>query len=263
MITGISKRCALITGASKGMGKAVARALAQEGVNICIVARNKETLAITAKEIAEETDAIVCWKAGDVSKPSDIKDVFDFACENLGKVDILVNNAGGPKPGGLLSLTEEDWSKAMDQTLWSVIRLSTFSVPGMSERKWGRIITITSTIAKEPTSTMILSATTRAGVTAFTKSLSIDLAHQGITVNTVCPGGVLTDRARFLLETRSKSEGIPFEDILRDSEKSIPLGRFASPDEIADYIVFLCSERGRYITGTALCVDGGLTKGLF
>jgi 3-oxoacyl-[acyl-carrier protein] reductase len=110
---------------------------------------------------------------------------------------------------------------------------------------------------------MILSATARAGVTAFTKSLSSDLAPHGVTVNTICPGGVLTDRLKGLLEARSKSEGIPFDDLLYENQKLIPLGRYAFPEEISDYVVFLCSERGRYITGTALCVDGGLTKGLF
>lgn len=263
MKTEISKRCALITGASKGMGKAIAQGLAREGVNVCIVARNEESLARTAKEIEAETGVLVVWKTGDVSKSSEIRDIFNFACDKLGKVDILVNNAGGPKPGSLLSLNEEDWDAAINQTLRSVIRLSTLSVPGMIERKWGRIVTITSTVAKEPSSTMILSATTRAGVTAFTKSLSSDLAPQGITVNTVGPGGVLTDRLHGLIEMRSKSEGISFDDLLRDNQKVIPLGRYASPDEIADYVVFLCSERGRYITGTALCVDGGLTKGVF
>ncbi|MCK9579556.1 MAG: SDR family oxidoreductase [Methanoregula sp.] len=263
MKTDIANRCALITGASKGMGKAIAHGLAREGVDICIVARNEETLASTAKDIESETGVRVFWKTGDVSKPSDIRDIFNFACEKLGKVDILLNNAGGPKPGNLLSLSEDDWSAAIDQTLRSVIRLTTLAVPGMMERKWGRIITITSTVAKEPSATMVLSATTRAGVTAFTKSLSSDLAPQGITVNTVGPGGVLTDRLRGLLEIRSKSEDIPLDNLLHENQKIIPMGRYASPDEIADYVVFLCSERGRYITGTALCVDGGLTKGVF
>jgi 3-oxoacyl-[acyl-carrier protein] reductase len=263
MKTEIAKRCALITGASKGMGKAIAQGLAREGVNVCLVARNEQNLARTAKEIDDETGVLVCWKTGDVSNPSDIRDIFNFACDKLGKVDILLNNAGGPKPGSLLSLSEDDWNSAIDQTLRSVIRLTTLAVPSMIERKWGRIITITSTVAKEPSSTMILSATTRAGVTAFTKSLSSDLAPQGITVNTVGPGGVLTDRLHGLLEIRSKSEGISLDDLLRDNQKIIPMGRYASPDEIADYVVFLCSERGRYITGTALCVDGGLTKGVF
>lgn len=263
MKTEITKRCALITGASKGMGKAIAQGLAREGVNVCLVARNEEYLARTAKDIESETGVVVCWKTGDVSKHSDIREIFNFACDKLGKVDILLNNAGGPKPGGLLSLSEEDWSAAIDQTLCSAIRLTTLAVPGMIERKWGRIITITSTVAKEPSSTMILSATTRAGVTAFTKALSGDLAPYGITVNTVEPGGVLTDRLYGLLELRSKNEGISLHDLLHDNQKLIPLGRYASPDEIADYVVFLCSERGKYITGTALCVDGGLTKGVF
>ena len=256
-------RTALVTGASKGMGRAVVQGLAREGVRVCLVARNEEILSRTAKEIEKESGIATYWKIGDVSKPSDIRNVFDFAMEKLGKIDILVNNAGGPKPGSLLTLTEDDWSSAIDLTLRSTIRFSSLVVPKMIECKWGRIVTITSTVAKEPSPAMILSATTRAGVTAFSKSLSGELAPLGITVNTVCPGGVLTDRLRGLLDARSKAEGIPFEDLLRSNEKLIPMGRYADPDELADYIIFLCSERGRYITGTALCVDGGLSKGLF
>lgn len=259
----LAGRTALVTGASKGMGRAVAMGLAQEGVSVCLVARNKESLARTAEEIEKETGVATYWKTGDVSLSTDIHDVFDFAEVKLGHIDILINNAGGPKPGGLLALTGDDWTAAINLTLLSTIRFTTLVVPKMIEQKWGRIVTITSTVAKEPSPSMILSATTRAGVTAFSKSLSGELAPSGITVNTVCPGGVLTDRLRGLLDARSKAEGVPFNDLLHSNEKLIPMGRYADPDELADYIVFLCSERGRYITGTALCVDGGLSKGLF
>ena len=132
----------------------------------------------------------------------------------------------------------------------------------MQSQSWGRIINVTSTVAKEPSPGMILSATARAGLAAFSKALSIELAPAGITVNTVCPGGVLTDRLRGLLEIRSKNEGIPYDTLLEQSQKSIPIGRFASPEEFADYVVFLCSDRARYVTGTYVSVDGGLTKGL-
>ena len=263
MKTELSNRCALITGASKGMGKAIAHGLALEGVSLCLVARNGKTLESTAEEIRKETGVPVHWKTGDVSKLSDVKEIFSHAQEKLGNIDILVNNAGGPKPGSFLALSDEDWDEAIDLTLRSMIRLTTLAAPGMIERKWGRIVTITSTVAKEPSPSMALSATARAGVTAFTKSISGELAPNGITVNTVCPGGVFTDRLHSLLEIRSRSEGIPFDDLVRDNVKIIPIGRYASPDEIADYVVFLCSERGRYITGTALCVDGGLTRSMF
>lgn len=259
----IEERCALITGASKGIGRAIAEGLAREGVNVCIVARGEKELAEAATQIKDQTGVKVFWKTADVSQHRDLKSIFDFALEHLGKVDILINNAGGPKPGGLLSLTEQDWDSAINQTLRSVIRLTTFAVPGMIERNWGRIVTVTSTVAKEPSPTMILSATNRAGVTAFTKSLSYDLAPHSVTINTVCPGGVITDRLRQLLEMRSQSEGIPYDNLLRENQKIIPMARYATPDELADYVVFLCSERGRYITGTALSVDGGLSKGLF
>jgi len=142
----------------------------------------------------------------------------------------------------------------------SVVRFCQAVTPDMKEKKWGRIISITSTVAKEPSPAMVLSATTRAGVAAFSKSLGIELAEFNIAVNVICPGGVLTDRLVSLLETRAEREKRDYHEILIESQQSIPAKRFADPNEIADVILFLASERGGYINGVSLSVDGALTK---
>lgn len=262
METGLAKRVALVNGASKGIGKAIAKGLSKEGVLVCIVARDEGILAETAREISKETGNQVIFKAADVSKPNAPKELVDYVTATLGGLDIVINNSGGPSFGSLMNLTEDDWDNALQLSLRSSIRCTKEAIPHMLRKNWGRIVNVTSTVAKEPGPAMILSATARAGLAAFAKALSIELAPQGITVNTVCPGGVLTDRLRSLLEARSKNEGTPYEVLLEQSQKSIPMGRFATPEEFADYVVFLCSDRARYVTGTYTSVDGGLTKGL-
>lgn len=263
MKTDIRGRCALVMGASKGIGRGIAQGLAAEGAKVCIIARNEEVLKKTVAEIQKETSAEIFYIAADLSNATDIEEAYKFATDKMGQVDILINNAGGPKFGTLSAMSEKDWQDAINLTLLSTIRMTSLATPAMVERKWGRIVTVTSTIAKEPTATMILSATMRAGVTAFMKSLSIELASQGITANVVAPGGVLTDRIRELVKTKAELDKVPYEDLLRDNEKTIPFGRFATPEEFSSYVVFLCSEQARYITGTSLNVDGGLSKGIF
>lgn len=262
METGIAKRVALVNGASKGIGKAIAKGLSYEGVLVCIVARDESILVETAREISKETGHRVIYKAADIAKPNTPKELVEYVTTTLGSLDILINNSGGPSFGSLMNLTEDDWETALQLSLRSSIRCTKEAIPHMQKNSWGRIVNVTSTVAKEPGPTMILSATARAGLAAFAKALSIELAPQGITVNTVCPGGVLTDRLRGLLVASSKNGGRPYEELLEQSQKSIPMGRFATPEEFSDYVVFLCSERGRYMTGTYTSVDGGLTKGL-
>ena len=263
MKTDITGRRALVMAASKGIGRGIALGLAQEGAVVCIVARNEETLAQTAADIRKETGATVFYMAADVSKAQDIEKIYHFAIKEMGGVDILINNAGGPKFGNLLSLSAQDWDETINLTLLSTVRMTTLAVPFMAAQKWGRIVTVTSITAGEPVPSMILSCTARAGVTAFMKSLATDLAAQGITANVAAPGGVLTDRIRDLVKTKADLDKVPYEDLMRDNEKTIPLGRFATPDEFASYVVFLCSDQARYITGTALNIDGGLSKGIF
>jgi 3-oxoacyl-[acyl-carrier protein] reductase len=259
---GLKNRVAIVTGASKGMGLAVARALSKEGVLVCMVARDDEQLRKAAASISQESGNEVAYLSADVANVNTAKTAVKFAINKFGRLDILVNNAGGPPPGSAMHMTETDWDAALQLNLRSAIRASTAAIPHMRQQTWGRIVNITSTVAKEPTPNMILSATTRAALAAFAKGLSIEMAPLGITVNTLCPGGVLTDRLLGLLESRSEAEEVSVESLIEQSQKSIPIGRFATPEEFADCVVFLCSERARYVTGTYISVDGGLTKSI-
>jgi 3-oxoacyl-[acyl-carrier protein] reductase len=262
METEIKGKIAIVNGASKGIGRGIAWGLAKEGARVCVTARQSDALEATASAIRAATGAEVMTVAIDVTRVDAAKEVVSLVEKRWGSPDILINNAGGPSFGKFLDLTDDDWSKALQLSLMSSVRFCKEVLPGMQKKKWGRIVNVTSNVAKEPSAAMILSATARAGLAAFSKSLSQDVAGQQITVNTVCPGGVLTDRLQDLLQSRSKSENRPYDELLAESEKSIPIGRFASPEEFADFVVFLCSERGRYLTGTYVSVDGGLLKGL-
>lgn len=263
MKTDIKGRNALVMGSSKGIGRGIAMGLAQEGANVCIIARNADVLNETAETMRRETGVKVAAIAADLSKASEIERVYNTAQQELGDIDILINNAGGPKFGTLLTLSAQDWQDTINLTLMSTVRMTTLAVPGMQARGWGRIVTVTSSTAKEPVPAMILSCTARAGVTGFMKALATELAPQGITVNVAAPGGVLTDRIRDLTKARAEVDGVSYDDLLKQSEKTIPLGRFATPEEFASYVVFLCSDQARYITGTALNIDGGLNKSAF
>lgn len=256
----IDNRVAVVTGASKGMGFAVAKALAVEGVKVFMVARDSQALE-DAAEVIRMSGGTAQTLAGDVANPTLPATVLSKVQGLWGSVDILVNNAGGPPMGTFLEQTPATWEAALQTNLLSVVRFCQAVVPSMKTKQWGRIVSITSTVSKEPSPQMVLSATARAGVAAFTKAIAIELASYNISANVLCPGGVLTDRLRNLLQTRSEREGREYEILLRESQASIPAQRFADPNEIADVILFLCSERGGYITGVNLSVDGGLTKG--
>ncbi|MBI3299558.1 MAG: SDR family oxidoreductase [Elusimicrobia bacterium] len=260
---GIKGRVAVITGASKGMGNAIATGLAAEGAHVCIVARDPETLTAAAEAIRGGTGADVMTIPGDVADESFARRIVDQTLAKWGRLDIVVNNAGGPPPGTFLELPESAWQQALNVNFLSAVRLTKLAVPIMKSKRWGRIISLTSTLAKEPSPDLILSGSARAALSSFSKAISIELAGDNITVNTVCPGSVLTGRAESLLQRAAEAEKISFEKILARSQADIPIGRFAMPDEIADLVVFLASERGSYVTGATLTADGGLSKGLF
>jgi 3-oxoacyl-[acyl-carrier protein] reductase len=256
-------RVALVTGGSAGMGYASAKALAEQGVNVVLIARDPDKLAAARDTLTASTSAEVEIIAGDVREKWLAQKAVNLANERWGHVDILVNNAGGPPMGGFLEQDEETWDQALEQNLKSVIRFTGAVAPQMIDRGWGRVINITSTLAKEPSGPMVLSSTARAAVSAFSKSISAELAGQGVTINTLCPGGVLTDRLNSLLVTSAERQDKSYDEVLEASQSSIPIGRFADPSEFADMVLFLASERGRYVTGTTIMVDGGLTRGVF
>ncbi|HWP92774.1 MAG TPA: SDR family oxidoreductase [Thermodesulfobacteriota bacterium] len=263
MDLGIKDKVAIVLASSKGLGKAVAIGLAEEGVNLTICARGKEALEKTADEIRDKTGVDVLALEADVSQTGDIKRIINETISSYSTVHILVNNAGGPPPGNLFDFTLDNWKKALELNLLSTVQMTNEVIPYMRKQKWGRIINITSIAVKQPIDGLILSNTARAGVIGFAKSVSNEFARDNILVNCVCPGRILTDRIIHLAEERAKRDNKSIEDVINSMELDVPIGRIGKPKELSDLVVFLASERASYITGTTIQVDGGLVKSIF
>jgi len=263
MDLGIQGRVALVAAASRGLGKAIAWELAREGAAVVICARGKERLRLTAEEIARDTGARVVAIAADVTSTRDVNGLVDKVVQTFGRLDILVNNAGGPPPGPTLTFSDEEWRKALELNLLSTVRLTRAAVPIMRANRWGRIINMTSVAVKQPLADLVLSNAARSGVIAFAKTLAQELAPEGITVNSVCPGFTRTERVLELARARAEREGTTLEQVLAGYDRQIPMGRMGEPAEIAALVAFLASERASYITGVAIQVDGGYVRGPF
>lgn len=263
MDLGLKDRVALVTAASKGLGRAVAEGLAREGARIVMCSRSQEAIERAAEEIHHTTATPVVGVQADVTREQDISRLVTLALDRFQRVDILVCNAGGPPSGPFLNFSPDDWRGAIELNLLSTIMLCRAVVPQMKEQRWGRIINITSVAAKQPIDGLILSNAVRPGVHGFAKSLAKEVAPYNITVNCVCPGYTRTERVVELAQKMAASEGIAVEDIYRRWETLIPMKRLADPREFADLVVFLASERASYITGTSIQVDGGFIAGIF
>jgi len=262
MDLGLKGKTALITAASKGIGKAVAESLAAEGCEIAICSRTKDDLISAANEIKGKYNIEPFWCVCDLNKEKDIEIAVEVVCKQFGKIDILVNNCGGPIPGYLRDLNFKDWTSAFEQVLMSVVKFSSLIVPEMILREWGRIINITSVSVKQPIDNLMLSNSLRSGVIGFAKTLSNEVAKFNITVNNIAPGYTLTNRLYDLAVHRAKVSGISHEEILSDMSKAIPMNRLGRPEEIASAVSFLASQQASYITGNTLVIDGGFVKGL-
>jgi 3-oxoacyl-[acyl-carrier protein] reductase len=262
MDLGLEGKVALVAGASKGLGRTVARALAREGSSLALCARSKGHLDEAAVAIAEETGATVWTRPTDVSKPEEARRFVEEAASHFGTVHILVNNAGGPPSATFLELTDNHWQEALQLNLLSTIWLSREAVPYMQKQRWGRIINMTSVAVKQPIDGLMLSNAVRAGVVGFAKTLANELAGDNILVNSVCPGYMLTDRVLELSKVLADKRQESPEAVMRAWEESIPLRRLGKPEEFADLVVFLASDRASYITGTAIQIDGGYYRGL-
>ncbi len=258
---GIAGRTALVAASSKGLGRAVAEELAAEGARVILCARGAEALAATRAALAD-SGAEVTAVAADLTDPLQVERVIEVGVQAFGPIDILITNTGGPPPGPFESHTPEAWSEAVRQNLDSVLNLTRSVLPAMKERRWGRIITITSVAVKQPVDGLILSNSIRAAVTGFAKTLANEVAPFGITVNNVMPGYTRTERLDQLAADIAERSGGSVEDAFSAWEGQIPLGRVGDPREFGALVAFLASERASYITGTSIAVDGGAIKAL-
>jgi 3-oxoacyl-[acyl-carrier protein] reductase len=262
MDLGLRDKGALVAASSRGLGKAIAYELSQEGARVAICARGQEGLEATADEIHQATGAEVFPVVADVSRSDDCQRLVESVQEHFGAVDILVTNAGGPPAGYLLDLQEQDWHAAVELTLMSAVRLIGLVVPSMQERRWGRIINMTSISVKQPIEDLILSNSIRAAVVGMAKTIATQFAAEGVTVNSICPTYTLTERVRNLARARAEREGISYDEVLDAYRNQVPARRLGQPEEIAALVAFLASERAAFITGTTIQVDGGAYRGL-
>lgn len=263
MDLGLKNKVALVAAGSRGLGRAVAEELAAEGASLVLCARDINTLTETAAAIADASGAHVLAVPADVTDVDSIKQLVEAGIDRFGRIDILVTNAGGPPAGTFDQLTREQWDEALRLTLLSAIELARQVLPGMKQRRWGRILNITSISVKQPVENLMLSNSLRAGLTGFARTLANEVAADGITVNNILPGYTRTERLEDLAIMMAEKQGISTSEFHGKWEKEIPMGRLGEPREFAALAAFLVSERASYITGTSIQVDGGWIRSLF
>lgn len=263
MDLGLSEKTALVSGASRGLGKAVAMALAAEGARVSLASRDASVLEAAAREVEAGTGAEVDFRPADVTREEEVTAWVEGAKKRFGGIDILVANAGGPPSTRFDTTDLSAWKDAIELNLLSTIHLCRAVVPEMKRQRSGRIVAITSISVKQPVEGLILSNTARSGVVGLMKTLSNELGPFGIGVNVVCPGYTRTDRLVELATRISEREGISEEAVHERWRSQIPMGRLGEPAEFASVVAFLCSERASYVTGCAIQVDGGAVKGVF
>ena len=262
MDLGLKNKVALVAASSRGLGRAVAEDLAAEGVDLVLCARGAAALEETAQAIRDASGVRVIAIPADLSQAADVARVASAAMREFGRVDILVTNGGGPPAGPFESHSADAWQAAVRQTLDSVVELTRVVLPGMKERRWGRIINVTSIAVKQPVDNLILSNSVRAAVTGFARTLANEVASFGVTVNNVMPGYTRTDRVTELAAKNASLKGTSPAAEVAVWEKQIPMGRLGEPREFAAMVVFLASERASYTTGASIAVDGGWIRSL-
>lgn len=262
MAQGLEGKIALVTAASRGLGRASAEALARAGCELVICGRDQASVERAADEIRRATGRSVLPVAADLGRAEDLQRVVEAAMAAHGRVDVLVSNTGGPPPGPFMGFDDAAWQSAFDTLLMPAVRLARSVVPGMKERTWGRILFITSSAVKQPIPALVLSNSLRAAVTAMAKTLAGQVAKDGITVNCVAPGRIFTDRVRFLDGEAAKGSGRSMDDIQAEQAARIPAGRYGEPREFGEAVAFLASPGASYITGSTLAVDGGAISSL-
>ena len=252
----------MVAAGSKGLGRAAALALAAEGCAVSVCGRSEESLKAVKADL-ETLGVSALTVVADVSQAEDLIRWQQATVAALGSVDILITNTGGPKAATFDHLSDEDWAAGVDSTLLNVVRMTRLVLPAMKARKWGRIVHITSLVAKQPYPLLTISSTLRAGLSGLTRTLALETARDGITVNALLPGHVMTDRQQHLAEVKSQAEGITVAEHFARQASAIPAGRIGDPAEVGAVIAFLCSGPASYVTGQSLLVDGGLVGGTF
>jgi 3-oxoacyl-[acyl-carrier protein] reductase len=258
MELGIAGRNAIVTAASKGLGLACARVLAEEGVNVLLCARTEATLHEAVARISAEASGRAVPLIADVSNAEDCRRIVEEAQHTLGGVDILVTNTGGPERGSFNDSDDDAWGRAFQSTLMNVVRLVRLVAPGMCKQAWGRIVNIASITARQPIDNLTMSNALRPAIVGLAKDLSLQYAPHNVLVNTVCPGLHRTER---VLHVADRGDG-DAEARLAQMAEQVPMGRLGEPAELARVVAFLCSEAASYVTGTSIPVDGGLYRGL-
>ena len=262
MDLGLKGKVAFVAAASQGLGRAVAEELAAEGTSLVLNSRTESKITAVCDEIRDRSGTDVIPASGDLSDTAALEGAIDRGLSHFGKIDILITNIGGPPAGTFESLSREAWNAAGQSLLTSVVDLTRLALPGMKERRWGRILNITSIAVKQPVDNLILSNSLRAAVTGFAKTLSNEVAEFGVTVNNILPGYTSTERVEQLARSISEKEGITVDEAKKRWESQIPMKRLGRPDEFAALAAFLVSERASYITGSSIAVDGGWIRSL-
>jgi len=262
MDLGLKGKVALVAGASRGIGKAVAMGLAREGCLVATCARKEQPLREAAEDIRRASGVDVLAVPCDMARAEDIERFVAETARQFGRLDIVVNNAGGPPLGAFERHSDEAWQAALEQNFLSAVRTIRAALPHLRKQGGGRIINITSYAVKQPLDGLILSNSARLAVVGLAKTLSRELGPDNILVNNVCPGPTLTARMESLMRSRAENEGRSYEDIVAEENKRIPLGHMGAAEDVAALVVFLASEPARQITGTTIQVDGGATASI-
>jgi 3-oxoacyl-[acyl-carrier protein] reductase len=253
-------KVAIVGGGSKGLGRACADVLAEEGASVAVCSRSQADLERAAQSIREAAGAEVLALAGDLDQADTVRHLVAATVERFGRLDILVNNSGGPPLARALSATEEQWATAVQRSLVFFARMCREAVPHMKRQGGGRIINVLASTVYQPIPNLALSGATRMGVVAFAKSLADEVGPDGILVNNVCPGSILTERMLSNVTTRAKELGISVDEALAQRAAETAIGRIGDPREMAYLVAFLASGKAGYITGTTILVDGGLVR---